>query len=149
MHDPFEMLFHGVFTEIEPVGDFFVGKAKHEVNDDHLLALGQVISLLDVGVGTLECLSEFFNDNEQPTVASEGCIRDTEPAEQQPLVGCEAEALDLDGFAVFWMIAVHEPADKFTYDRMYILWNQAVPVFSGRERLELPDVDLGFMVHEE
>ena len=27
VHDPFKMFLHGVFAEIEPVGDFFVGKS--------------------------------------------------------------------------------------------------------------------------
>ena len=94
-----------------------------------------MISLLDVRVGTFESLIEFFHDDEEPAIAGERCIRDTEPAEQQPLIGREAEALDLDGLAILGMIAVHKPADEFAYNGMNIFWNQAGPVFPGREGL--------------
>ena len=40
VHDPFEMLFDGVFAQVDPVRDFFVGKPEHEIDDDHLLAFG-------------------------------------------------------------------------------------------------------------
>ena len=40
LHDPFEMLFDGVFAQVDPVCDFFIGKSEHEINDDHLLAFG-------------------------------------------------------------------------------------------------------------
>ena len=40
LHDPFEMLFDGVFAQVDPVRDFFIGKSEHEINDDHLLAFG-------------------------------------------------------------------------------------------------------------
>lgn len=40
VHDPFEMFFDGVFTQVDPVRDFFVCKPEHEINDDHLLAFG-------------------------------------------------------------------------------------------------------------
>ena len=96
MHDSFEMLFHRVFAEIEPVGDFFVRKAEHEVHDDHLLALGQMISLLNIGVGTFEFLIEFFHEDEQPAVSGQRDIRNTEPAKQEALVCREAEALGPD-----------------------------------------------------
>ena len=40
VHDPLEMLFDGVFAQVDPVRDFFIGKSEHEINDDHLLAFG-------------------------------------------------------------------------------------------------------------
>ena len=40
LHDPFEMLFDGVFAQVDPIRDFFIGKSEHEINDDHLLAFG-------------------------------------------------------------------------------------------------------------
>ena len=40
VHDPFEMLFDGVFAQVDPVRDFLIGKSEHEINDDHLLAFG-------------------------------------------------------------------------------------------------------------
>jgi len=60
VHDPFEVLFDGVFTQVEPVRDFFVGEPEHEVDDDHLFALGQMVTLLDVAVGAFKFLIEFF-----------------------------------------------------------------------------------------
>ena len=40
VHDPLEMLFDGVFAQVDPVRNFFIGKSEHEINDDHLLAFG-------------------------------------------------------------------------------------------------------------
>jgi hypothetical protein len=40
VHNPFEMFLDGIFAEIHPPGDFFVGKSELEVNDDHLFAFG-------------------------------------------------------------------------------------------------------------
>jgi hypothetical protein len=40
LHDPFKVLFDGVFAQVDPVRDFFIGKSEHEINDDHLLAFG-------------------------------------------------------------------------------------------------------------
>ena len=40
LHDPLEVLFDGVFAQVDPVRDFFIGKSEHEINDDHLLAFG-------------------------------------------------------------------------------------------------------------
>ena len=40
VHDPFEMLLDGVFAQVNPVRDFFIGKSEHEINDDHLLTFG-------------------------------------------------------------------------------------------------------------
>ena len=40
LHDPFEVLFDGVFAQVDPVRNFFIGKSEHEINDDHLLAFG-------------------------------------------------------------------------------------------------------------
>lgn len=54
VHNSFEMLLDGVFTQMHSVGDLFVGETEHEVNDDHLFTFGQVIALLDVGIWALE-----------------------------------------------------------------------------------------------
>ena len=81
MHDPFEMLLHRVFAEIEAVGDFFVGKAEHEVNDDHLLAFREVIVLLDIDVGTRRWFVELLHDDEDVPVADYRRIWDTYSAE--------------------------------------------------------------------
>ena len=70
-------------------------------------------------------------------------------AEQQSLISREAEALDLDGLAIFRMFAVYKLADEFPYHRMDIFWNQAGSVFFGREGLKLPNVKLGLIVHKE
>ena len=40
VHDPFEMLFDGVFAQVDPVRNFFIGKSEHEIHDDHLFSLG-------------------------------------------------------------------------------------------------------------
>jgi hypothetical protein len=29
------MLFDGVFAQVDPVRNFFIGKSEHEINDDH------------------------------------------------------------------------------------------------------------------
>lgn len=56
MHNSLEMFLDGVFTEMHSVGDLFVGKTEHEINDDHLLTFGQMIALLDIGIWALEFL---------------------------------------------------------------------------------------------
>lgn len=51
VHDPFEVIFNGVLTQVEPHRDFFIGKSEHEVSDNHLLTLSQMIALLNKSVG--------------------------------------------------------------------------------------------------
>ena len=108
MHDPFQMLFDGVFAQVEPTRDFFIGKSEHEINDDHLLAFGQVISLLDVGVWAFELLLiQLFHDDEESAVPREGFIGNTETAKEKPAIGSKTEPFHLDGLAILGVIAVH------------------------------------------
>ena len=81
VHDPFEMLFDGVFAQVDPVRNFFVGKSEHEINDDHLLAFGQMIALLHIGVRAFEPLViQLLHDDKESAVSCEGLIRNTESA---------------------------------------------------------------------
>ena len=69
MHDPFKMFFDCVFAQMDPVCDFLIGKAEHEVNDDHLLPFGEVIPLTHIGVWAPELLlMELFHDYEESAV---------------------------------------------------------------------------------
>jgi len=56
MHNSLEMFLDGVFAQMHSVGDLLVGESEHEINDDHLFTLGQVIALLNVGIWALEFL---------------------------------------------------------------------------------------------
>ena len=81
VHDPFQMLFDGVFAQVDPVRDFFVGKSEHEINDDHLLTFGEVIALLHVGVWAFESLViQLLHDDKESAVSCEGFIGNTESA---------------------------------------------------------------------
>lgn len=81
VHDPFEMLFDGVFAQVDPVRNFFVGKSEHEINDDHLLAFGQMIALLHIGVRAFEPLViQLLHNNKESAIPCEGFIGNTKPA---------------------------------------------------------------------
>ncbi len=107
VHDPFEMLFDGVFTQVDPVRNFFIGKSEHEINDDHLLSFGQVVALLDIGVRVFErLLIQLFHDDEESAVLRERFIGNTEPAKEEPLIVGKTEPFHLDGLAILGMPAV-------------------------------------------
>ena len=133
VHDPFEVLFDGVFAQVEPARDFFIGKSEHEINDDHLLAFGQVIALLDVGVWAFELLLvQLFHDDEESAVSREGFIGNTEPAKEEPLIGGKTKPFQLEGLEVLGMIAVHQTTDEVADYVMDLFGNETVAVLSGR-----------------
>ena len=133
VHDPFEMLFDGVFAQVEPARDFFIGKSEHEINDDHLLAFGQVIALLNVGVWTFELLLiQLFHDDEESAVPRKGFIGNTEPAKEEPLIGCKTKPFQLEGLEVFGMIAVHQSTDEVADYGMDLFGDETGTVLSGR-----------------
>ena len=103
VHDALEVFFHGVFAQIHAVGDFLVGEAEHEVDDDHLFPFGQAIELLNVCVWALEPLMKLFDDDEQPAVPCQRLVGDAESANEQLLVLSKTKALDLDALAIFGM----------------------------------------------
>ena len=108
VHDPFEMFFDGVFAQVDPIRDFFIGKSEHEINDDHLLAFGEVIAVLDIGIWAFELLLiQFFHDDEESAVPREGFIGNTETTEDEPMIVSKTEPFHLDGLAILGMIAVH------------------------------------------
>ena len=108
VHDPFEMLFDGVFAQVDPIRDFLIGKSEHEINDDHLLAFGEVIAVLDIGVWAFELLLiQLFHDDEESAVSREGCIGNTETTEEKTMIVRKTEPFRLDGLAILGMIAVH------------------------------------------
>ena len=150
MHNPLEMFFDGVFAQIEPARDFFIGKSEHEINDDHLLAFGQVIAMLDVGVWTFELLLiQLFHDDEESAVSRERFIGNTEPTKEEPLIGGKTEPFHLEGLAILGMIAVHQTTDEVADYGMDLFGNETGAVLSGREGLQLSDKCLGFAVHEQ
>ena len=106
VHDSFEMLFDGVFAQMDPVRNFFIGKSEHEIHDDHLLSFGQVVVLLHIGVRAFErMLIQMLHDDEKSAVLREGFIRNTEPAKEEPLIVGKTEPLHLDRLAIFRMTA--------------------------------------------
>lgn len=108
VHDPFEMLFDGIFAQVDPIRDFFIGKSEHEINDDHLLAFGEVIAVLDIGVRAFELLLiQFFHDDEESAVPREGFIGNTETTEEEPMIVRKTEPFYLDGLAILGMIAAY------------------------------------------
>ena len=140
MHDPFKMLFDGVFAQVEAVRDFFIGKSEHEINDNHLLALGEVIAFLDVGVRAFEfLLIQLFHDDEAFAVSCKGFIGNTEPAEEELLTGGNTEPFHLEGFEVLGMITMYETGDEGTNYREDFfwnkIWNKTGGVFSGWDGL--------------
>ena len=150
MHNPLEMFLNGVFAQIHSVGDLLVGESEHEINDDHLLAFGQVIALLDVGVRAFELLLiQLFHDDEEAAVAREGFIGNTESAKEEPLIGGKTEPFHLEGLAILGMIAVHQTTDEVADYGMDLFGNETGAVLSGREGLQLSDQCLGFVVHEQ
>jgi len=133
MHNPLEMFLDGVFAQIHSVGDLLVGESEHEINDDHLFTLGQVIALLDVDVWAFELLLiQLLHDDEEAAVAREGFIGNTEPAKEEPLVGGKTEPFHLDGLAIFGMIAVHQTTDEVADYGMDLFGNETGAVLSGR-----------------
>ena len=133
MHNPLEMFFDGVFAQIHSAGDLLVGESEHEINDDHLLAFGQVIALLDVGVWAFELLLvQLFHDDEESAVSREGFIGNTEPAKEDPLIGGKIEPFHLEGLAILGMIAVHQTTDEVADYGMDFFGNETGAVLSGR-----------------
>src|SRR6185436_20767201 len=79
MHDPLEMFLDSIFAQIHSIGYLLIGESEHKINDDHLLAFGQVITLLHAGVWAFEfLLIQLFHDDQESAVFSEGFIRNTE-----------------------------------------------------------------------
>ena len=149
VHDSFEMFFDGVFAQVDPIRNFFVGKSEHEIHDDHLFSFGQVIALLHIGVGVFErLLIQLFHDDEESAVLREGFIGNTEPAKEEPLIVGKTEPFHFDGLAILGVIAVDQTTDEVTDYGMDLFGDQTGAVFSRRQGLQLPDKCLGFGVHE-
>lgn len=131
MHNSFEMFLDGVFAQMHSVGDFLVGESEHEINDDHLFTLGQVIALLDVGVWALEfLLIQLFHDDEESAVPREGFVGNTEPAKKEPLIVGKTEPFHLDRLAILGMIAVDQTINKVTDYGMDLFRNETRAVLS-------------------
>jgi hypothetical protein len=105
--------------------------------------------LLDIDVGTRRLFVELLHDDEEVPVADYRSIWDTYSVEQQSLISREAEALDLDGLAIFRVFAVHELADDFPHDRVDLFWNQGGSAFFRRVGLELPKENMRLAIPED
>jgi len=126
------MLLDGIFAQIHPPGDFFVGKSELEVDDDHLFAFGQVIELLDVGVRTVEpLLIQIFHKDEISTVSCKGFIGNTEPTKEELLAWDDTYPFDLERFEVLGMLTVHETIDEGTDDCEDLFRNETGLISSG------------------
>ncbi len=133
VHDSFEVLFDGVFAQVDPVRNFFIGKSEHEIHDDHLLSFGQVIALLHIGVGVSErLLIQLFHDDEKSTVLCEGFIGNTEPAKEEPLIVGKTEPFHFDGLAILRVIAVDQTTDEVMDYGMDLFGDQTGAVLSSR-----------------
>ena len=133
VHDPFEMLFDGVFAQVDPVRNFFIGKSEHEINDDHLLSFGQVVALLHAGIRVFECLLiQLFHDDEESAVLRERFIGNTEPAKEEPLIIGKTEPFHLDGLAILGMPAVYQTTDEVANYGMDLFGNETGAILSGR-----------------
>ena len=132
MHDPFKMLFDGIFAQVEPVRDFFIGKSEHEINDDHLFAFGQVIALQDIGGWAFELLLiQLFHDDEESALPREGFIGNTEAAKEEPLIGGKTKPFHLKRLAILVMIALHQTTEEVTDYGMDLFGNETGAVLSG------------------
>ena len=133
VHDSFEMFFDGVFAQVDPIRNFFIGKSEHEIHDDHLFSFGQVIALLHIGVGVFErLLIQLFHDDEESAVPREGFVGNTEPAKKEALIVGKTEPFHLDGLAILGMIAVHQTTDEVADYGMDLFGNETGAVLSGR-----------------
>ena len=64
LHDALEVFLNGVIAQVKAVGDFLVGEAEHEIDDHHLLTLGEVITLLNVSIRIFKFLMELLHNDE-------------------------------------------------------------------------------------
>ena len=132
MHNPLEMFLDGVFAQIHSVGDLLIGEAEHEINDNHLLAFGQAITLLNVGVWAFELLLiQLFYDDEKSAVLREGFIGNTKTAKEEPLIRGKTEPFHLDGLAIFGMIAAYQTTDEVADYGMDFLGNETGAILSS------------------
>ena len=81
LHDPFEMFLDGVLAESEAIGDFFVGKAQHQIDDHHLFALCEVVSVLDIHVWTSDFLMQLFDCHKHSAIGGDWFVRNAEAAQ--------------------------------------------------------------------
>ena len=133
VHDSFEMFFDGIFAQMDPVRNLFIGKSEREIHDDHLLSFGQAIALLHIGVRAFErMLIQLFHDDEESAVLREGFIRNTEPAKQEPLIAGKTEPLHLNRLAIFGVIAVDQTTDEVTDYGMDLFRDETGAVLSSR-----------------
>src|SRR4029078_13144113 len=96
-----------IYAQIHSIGDLLIGESEHKINDDHMLAFGQVITLLHAGIWAFEfLLIQLFHDDQESAVFSEGFIRNTEPAKTEPLIVGKTEPFHLDRLAILGMIVV-------------------------------------------
>ena len=127
------MFFDGVFTQVDPIRNFFVGKSEHEIHDDHLLSFGQAVVLLHIGVRAFErMLIQMFHDDEKSAVLGEGFIGNTKPAKKEPLIVDKTEPFHLDGLAILGMIAVDQTADEVTDYGMDLFGDETGADLSGQ-----------------
>jgi len=133
VHDSFEMLFDGVFAQVDPVRNLLIGKSEHEIHDDHLLSFGQMVVLLHIGVRAFErMLIQMFHDDEKSAVLREGFIGNTEPAKEEPLIVGKTESLHLDRLAILGVIAVDQTTDEVTDYGMDLFGDETGAVLSSR-----------------
>jgi hypothetical protein len=133
VHDPLEMLFDGVFTQVEPIRDFFIGESEREIRDNHLLTIGQAIPLLDFRVRAFEFLPiQLFHDDEQSAVPLKRFIGNTQPAEEEPMIGDKTELFQLNRLAILWMAAELQPIYEIADYGMDYFGNEAGAVLFGR-----------------
>lgn len=127
------MLFDGVFAQIEPVSDFFIGISEHEIRDDHLLAFGQAIPLLDFGVRVFELvLIQLFHDDEESAVPRKGFVGNTKSAKEEPLVRGKTELFHLDRLAILGMIAELQATNEVADYDVDFFGNETGAVLFGR-----------------
>jgi hypothetical protein len=93
VHNLLQMFLYGVFAQIHAVGNFLAREAKHEIDDDHLLPLRQMIALLNVCVRAFESLVEFIDDYQEATVPRQKLVGEAKSTDEQPLVLRETDAL--------------------------------------------------------
>ena len=81
VHDAFEVFLHRVLTQIQTVRDFLIGKTEHEIDDHHLLALRQVISVLHTDVWTSHLLMQSLNRHKHTAIAGHWFVGNTKAAQ--------------------------------------------------------------------
>jgi len=82
-------------------------------------------------------------------VSDQWRIGDTQSAEQQVLISCEPEALNLKALEVLGVFAADELADQFLYYGVDLIRNQmGSSIFGRRGPVKLPNETSSLGIHE-